>query len=106
MRGLLPALLVAMGCTPQYVCEAPCHGESATEQREGGIVCYCVGNGRYSVSEPPAGARVLLEQPGFLAAEFEWTSDEDKCAGYRDWWDARAPQPCAQPGGGNKQSNP
>src|SRR5947209_14147226 len=104
MRALLLAVLV--GCTPQYICEAPCTGQSAQEEREGGIVCYCLGTGPNSAPAPPDGASVLLDQPGILAARFEWTSEEQKCALYRKWWFARAPLPCAQPGGGNKQSNP
>ena len=104
MRLLLLALL--LGCTPQYVCEAPCGGESATEEREAGIVCYCVGNGNFSAQAPPDGVEVLLEEPGILAAKFAWTSEQATCATYRKWWGARAPLPCAQPGGGAKQSNP
>src|SRR5207302_527561 len=104
MRALLLAVLV--GCSPQYICETPCHGQSAQEEREAGIVCYCLGDGKFSQAAAPDGVSVLLEQPGILAAKFDWTDDGSKCAVYREWWNARAPLPCAQPGGGNRQSNP
>src|ERR1041384_2283253 len=104
MRALLLVLLV--GCTTQYICEAPCNGQSAQEEHEAGIVCFCVGSGNYSDVATPDGVEVLLEQPGILAAKFDWTDQMSKCQTYRQWWFARAPMPCAQPGGGKKQSNP
>jgi hypothetical protein len=105
MRVLLLALLI--GCAPFYTCQAPCQGQSAQVEREAGVVCYCFGNPASSSSmvDPPDGASVLIEQQGILAAKFAWTDSVDVCAGYRQWWAARAPLPCAQPGGGKKEQN-
>ncbi len=104
MRALLLAVL--LGCSPQYVCDAPCHGQSAQEEREAGIVCYCLGNGAVTDAAPPPGASILFEQPGILAVKFEWTQDEDRCGAYDKYWSLRAPMPCAQPGGGKVRQNP
>lgn len=82
MRALI--LLALIACAPN-ICEEPCQGQSAEEERAGGIVCTCGAD---------------------FAAIFAWTMDEAVCAADRAWWAKNAPLPCSQPGGGGKKARP
>lgn len=82
MKALL--LLALLACEPS-ICMEPCQGQSATEERAGGIVCWC--------------------GPAF-AVVFPWTAEDEACAADRRWWGEHAPFPCPQPGGGSKRARP
>jgi hypothetical protein len=81
VRALM--LLALLACEPT-ICEEPCQGESAIEERGAGIVCWC----------------------GTWGRKFDWTMDDAQCAADRAWWAEHAPFPCPQPGGGRKQERP